>query len=187
MRAVSTRYDPPEEADLIRRSREAAVPPMSRRQAAAKAGISPSQWSDVERGHKMAGPGVIVPVRATPETLARMAQAVGVNDVELVAAGREDAAQQFRTASRQRVLHDRLSAVPGLGVLGRDLRRDVASEELLPIVAAGLDAIEQSELPATVKRDLASMFVENLAHDAGRRYGELTLILRLAGDSSPTS
>lgn len=160
---------------------------MSRRQAAAKAGISPSQWSDVERGHKMAGPGVIVPVRATAETLARMAQVVGVSDVELAAAGREDAAQQLRNADRQRALRDRLADVPGLGALSRDLWGDAAGEELLPIVAASLDAIEQSSLPPTAKRDLTSMFVENLAHDVGRRYAELTLILRLAGHKGPTS
>lgn len=160
---------------------------MSRRQAAAKAGISPSQWSDVERGHKMAGPGVIVPVRATAETLARMAQAVGVSDVELAAAGREDAAQQLRTADRQRGLRDRLADVPGLGALSRDLWRDDADEELLPIIAAGLDAIEQSELAPAAKRDLTSMFVENLAHDADRRCAELTLILRLAERRNPTS
>ena len=160
---------------------------MSRRQAAAKAGISPSQWSDVERGHKKAGPGVIVPVRATAETLARMAQAVGVSDVELAAAGREDAAQQLRTADRQRGLRDRLAAVPGLGALSRDLWLDTVGEELLPIIAAGLDAIEQSDLPATAKRDLTSMFVENLVHDAGRRHAELTLILRLAGRGSPST
>lgn len=135
----------------------------------------------------MAGPGVIVPVRATAETLARMAQVVGVSDVELAATGREDAAQQLRDVDRQRALRDRLAAVPGLGALSRDLRRDAAEEELLPIIASGLEAIEQSELPSAAKRDLTSMFVENMAHDAGRRYAELTLILRLAGHKGPTS
>src|SRR5258707_15168029 len=70
---------PPPDADLIRFRREAVVPPLSRRQAAARAGISPSQWSDVERGRKRAGPGIVIPVLATAETLAKMAMAVGVS------------------------------------------------------------------------------------------------------------
>src|SRR5580658_5700567 len=52
---VSARPVRPPEAELIRRRREAAVPGLSRRQAAARADISPSQWSDVERGDKQAG------------------------------------------------------------------------------------------------------------------------------------
>ena len=101
---------PPPEAELIRRRREAAVPPMSRRQAAAKAGISPSQWRDVERGSKKAGPGVTVPVQATAETLAKMAQVIGVTPDELTAAGREDAASELRGTARDRLLRQRIAA-----------------------------------------------------------------------------
>jgi transcriptional regulator with XRE-family HTH domain len=83
----------PPEAELIRRARERCDPAMSRRQAAATAGISPSQWSDVERGQKKAGSGVAVPVLATADTLARMARTVGATADELAAVGREDAAR----------------------------------------------------------------------------------------------
>ena len=114
--------DPPPEAGLIhRRRREASGPPLSRRQAAARAGISPSQWSDVERGSKRAGPGIVIPVRATAETLAKMAAAVGVSADELTAAGRDDAAGQLRSATRQQQLGERLAGIPGLGILAGQL------------------------------------------------------------------
>jgi transcriptional regulator with XRE-family HTH domain len=157
---------------------------MSRRQAAAKAGISASQWSDVERGQKKAGPGVIVPVQATAETLARMAQIAGVNAEELEAVGREDAAAELRSLAEQRDMRQRLAAVPGLGAIAETLPR-VTSEELLPLVAAGLDEIEGSALAKDAKRELASAFVDNLIHDASRRYSELLLMLRLAAGSQP--
>jgi transcriptional regulator with XRE-family HTH domain len=177
---MSAHPEPPQEADLVRQRREAAVPDLSRRQAAAKAGISPSQWSDVERGHKRAGTGVTVPVRATAETLARMARVVGASAADLAAVGREDAARQLQAFEQQRGLQRRLTAVPGLGALTGPPLPDVGREELLPVIAAGLDAIEHSALPSSAQRELTSMFVDNLIHDARRRHTELILMLRLA-------
>lgn len=177
---MSAHPGPPEEADLIRRRREAAVPDLSRRQAAAKAGLSASQWSDVERGHKRAGTGVVVPVRATADTLARMARIVGASADDLASAGREDAARQLRASEQQRNLRQRIGAVPGLGALADLTLPDAGSEQLLPLIAAGLDAIDRSELPSTTRRELTSMFVDNLIHDAARRHTELALMLRLA-------
>lgn len=181
---MSLQLGPPAEAELIRKRREAAVPEMSRRQAAVKAGISASQWSDVERGHKKAGPGVIVPVKATPETLARMAQVAGVSADDLAAAGRADAADELRALGQQRELRHRLAAVPGLGAIG-ELLPSAGSAELLPLIAAGLDEIERSDLPMNAKCELASFFVANLIHDATRRHSELLLMLRLAASSRP--
>lgn len=182
MRAQS---EAPAEAELIRRRRESAVPALSRRQAAAKAGISPSQWGDVERGTKNAGSGVIAPARATAGTLARMAQAIGVTPDELTAAGRRDAATQLRNADAARTLRRRLAAVPGLGVIGAWELPDTDGQELLPLVAAGLAAIEQSGLPPAARRELTSMFTRNLIHDAARRHSELLLTLRLATSPPP--
>jgi transcriptional regulator with XRE-family HTH domain len=182
---VTSRASPgpqtPAEAELIRRRRETAVPPMSRRQAAAKAGISPSQWSDVERGSKKAGPGIAVPVQATAETLARMAQVVGIGPDELTAAGREDAAHHLRSAAKDRSLWQRIAAVPGLGTFANEATGTRAgAAELLPIVARGLYAIEDSKLPARTKQQLTDLFADNLRHDATRRYDEMLLIIRLA-------
>jgi len=55
---------------------------------------------------------------------------------------------------------------------------------LLPLIAAGLDAIEHSDLPSAARRELASTFVDNLIHDATRRYSEMLLLLRLAAGAS---
>lgn len=184
---MSVHSELPPEAELIRQCREAAVPPMSRRQAAARAGISPSQWSDVERGHKKAGSGVVVPVQATAETLARMARAVGASADNLAAAGREDAARQLRDLDRDRDLRRRIAAIPGLGTIGMQTLASTDGKELLPLIATGLDAIERSDLPKASKRELTGMFVDNLIHDTARRHSELLLMLRLATAGSHSS
>ncbi len=181
---MSVHPESPAEARLIRQRREALVPDVSRRQAAVKAGISPSQWSDVERGHKKAGSGVVVPVRGTAETLARMARAVGVSADDLAAAGREDAARQLRAFEQSHGLRQRMAAIAGMGDLtGLRLPSD-GDEELIPLIAAGLDAIEHSDLSKATKGEFTSLFVDNLIHDATRRYSELLLMLRLAGSGS---
>lgn len=182
---MSAQTAPPPEAELIRQRREAAVPGLSRRQAAARAAMSPSQWSDVERGDKRAGTGVTVPVRATAETLARMARVVGVTAEDLSKAGRADAGRQLQAFEEQRGLRQRLAAVAGLGAVADQPLPDAGSEELFPIIVAGLDAIERSSLPAAGQRELTSMFVGNLVNDATRRHAELVLLLRLTASSSP--
>jgi transcriptional regulator with XRE-family HTH domain len=178
---------PPAEADLIRQRRESVTPAMSRRQAAMKAGISPSQWSDVERGHKRAGSGITIPVQATAETLARMARVVGASGPELAAVGREDASHQLRAIEQERELRRRITAIPGLGTLGSHPLTGADGKELLPLIAEGLDAIEHSGLPHAAKRELTGMFVDNLINDAARRHSELQLILRLVAASGTSS
>jgi transcriptional regulator with XRE-family HTH domain len=176
--------NPPGEADLIRQRREAADPPMSRRQAAAKAGISASQWSDIERGHKQAGSGVTVPVQATAETLARMARVVGITADELAAAGREDATRVLDAIDQDYSVRQRLNAVPGLGAIVTPTLASSDGQELLPLIASSLEAIEQSGLPKAAQRELTSLFVDNLIQDAARRHNELALILQLATRST---
>jgi transcriptional regulator with XRE-family HTH domain len=182
--AGSQEAGPPPEACLIRRTREAAVPPLSRRQAAARAGISPSQWSDVERGSKRAGPGIVIPVQATAKTLAKMAAAVGATADQLAAAGRDDAADQLRSATRQQQLSERLAGIPGLGFLAGHPRPEAGVQtDLLPLVASGLDAIDASNLSARTRNQITGQFIDNLRHDATRRHTELLLMLRLAEDA----
>jgi transcriptional regulator with XRE-family HTH domain len=177
---------PPPEASVIRRSREAAVPPLSRRQAAARAGISPSQWSDVERGSKRAGPGIVIPVQATAETLAKMAAAVGADADELTAAGRDDAADRLRSATSHQQLGERLAGIPGLGFLaGQGPPEAGVRADLLPLVASGLDAIDASALSARTRNQITGLFLDNLRHDATRRHHELLLMLRLAEGAAP--
>jgi transcriptional regulator with XRE-family HTH domain len=156
-------------------------PPFSRRQAAARAGLSPSQWSDIERGSKKAGQGSVVPVRATAETLARMAQTVGLAAGDLATAGRQDAASLLDDVEQERDLRHRLSAVPGLAALAGQLRPGShGARELLPAIAASLAAIEDSSLSDAARRQLTDMFVGNLRYDAARRHTELLLLLRIA-------
>jgi hypothetical protein len=178
---IGLESQPSAEAEVIRRRREAVIPPMSRRQAATKAGVSPSQWSDVERGHKRAGPGIIIPVHASAWTLARMAEAVDATANELTAAGRDDAARLLQTEARRRLLGQRLAAVPGLGVIADfALPGGPGTGELLPLIVHGLEAIRTSRLTTRAKQELTSLFADNLLHDATRRYNELLLMLRLA-------
>lgn len=175
-------YGAPPEAVLIRRSRERCDPALSRRQATARAGISASQWSDIERGHKQAGSGITVPVQATAEALAVMASIVGVSAVELAAADRQDAARQLDELNRDQNLRRRIASVPGLGFIG-DLRlTSTDGQELLSLTATGLDEITDSSLPAKAQQELTALFVDNLIHDAARRLSELRLMLRIAED-----
>lgn len=184
---MSIQPDSPADALLIRRRREAAKPQMSRRQAAARAGISASQWSDVERGSKKAGHGTVVPILATAETLARMARVVGATCDELQAAGRGDAAALLQAAERGRGLRHRLSAILGLGEITARELATADGQELMPTIAASLDAIEGSGLPAAARRELTSLLIGNLIHDAARRHAELLLILSVAASASQPS
>jgi transcriptional regulator with XRE-family HTH domain len=177
---MSVQLPAPPEAQLIQRQREAADPPLSRRQAAARAGISPSQWSDVERGSKKAGQGTVVPVRATAETLARMAQAVGATASDLAAAGRQDAANLLANLDHQQELSRRLAAIPGVGATARYLLPGAEFTELLPAIAASVGRIDASSLPDAAKRDLTGWLVSNLINDVTRRHTELLLLLRIA-------
>jgi len=185
--AASVHYATPPEAELIRLNRENADPRTSRRQAATRAGISPSQWSDIERGHKQAGSGITVPVQATAETLARMARTVGVTSDQLAGVGREDAARELRNLDRDQDLRRRMAAVPGLGTVRQHKVLSTDGQELLPLIAVALDAIERSELGSKASQELTALFVDNLIHDVGRRVDELRLMLRIATEAMRSS
>ncbi|HEY5397843.1 MAG TPA: hypothetical protein VIL16_20845 [Trebonia sp.] len=87
-----TTPEPPPEAKLIARLREGAVPSLSMRQAARRAGISPALWSQNEQGYRKVTPLVTIPIRATADKLAAMALVVGATPGQLREAGRGDAA-----------------------------------------------------------------------------------------------
>jgi len=70
---------------------------------------------------------------------------------------------------RDRDLRQRIAAIPGLGTIAGQSLYGTDGAKLLPLVAAGLDAIELSDLPKATKRELTSTFVDNLVHDAARR------------------
>lgn len=64
---------------------------LSIREAARRAGMSDARWRQITSGYQSVS-GEPIPVTAPAETLARMAQVVGVTGEELQRAGREDAA-----------------------------------------------------------------------------------------------
>ncbi len=82
---------PPPEAQLIASKLATAVPRMSRRQAARRAGISETRWRQIEKGLVRVH-GHDYPETAPADTLASMARAIGITPAELEAAGRSDAA-----------------------------------------------------------------------------------------------
>ena len=104
------------EGDLIRRARERAIPKLSIRAAAARIGISPEHWGNIERGYKSVS-SAEPPRRLAPASaalIAKMAQVTGVRPADLTAAGREDAARELEEAQR-RPAPPVLAAVPTVG------------------------------------------------------------------------
>lgn len=86
----ATRPQAPHEAALLQAALKRSR--MSARSAASKAGISDARWRQIVSGYQSVS-GSYIPVRAPAETLARMAQVVGVTAEELATAGRHDAAE----------------------------------------------------------------------------------------------
>lgn len=118
----------------------------SARQLAAKVGISDTRWRHIVNGYQPVGQGQTIRIVAPADTLARMAQAVGVSAAELRAAGRDDAAREMETVASEPAppdvvdeLLDRIwaSSIPGerklalIKVLMRAERsRQAVAEEL---------------------------------------------------------
>lgn len=73
--------------------REEHVPPLSRREAARRAGFSVSTWSQGEQGYRQIAPGITVPNRMRTEHLAQAVLMLGGTPDQLRDAGRDDAAK----------------------------------------------------------------------------------------------
>lgn len=95
---MSEHPDPPPEGVLIQTALERMRPKLSVRAAAPRAGIGEARWRQIVKGYVTVS-GTDVPVAGPAETVARMAQVVGVTPDELAAAGREDAAEELRLAA----------------------------------------------------------------------------------------
>lgn len=93
---MDTPGDPPPEGRLIEQAREAMPGKMSQNKAASRAGMSGTRWRQIVTGVASGGKGIRLPVHGNAETVARMAQAVGVKPEQLVEVDREDAAAQLR-------------------------------------------------------------------------------------------
>lgn len=68
---------------------------LSGRAAAASAGLSDGRWRQIVNGYQSVGGGNYFPVIGPAETIARMADVVGVTPEQLAEVGREDAAGEL--------------------------------------------------------------------------------------------
>lgn len=84
---------PPPEGELIETARKRAS--MSQNKAAKRAGISGTRWRQIVKGVASGGRGIEIPAHGNAETVARMAQAVGVTAEELSEVERDDAAAEM--------------------------------------------------------------------------------------------
>lgn len=110
-------------ADAMKRSG------LSGRKAAALAGISEGRFRQIVNGYQVVRAGVYVPVEGPPDTVARLAQTVGVTPEQLDEAGRADAAEELRALPAERDP----AALPSLEQIAERQReleaRDLAREQ----------------------------------------------------------
>ena len=85
-----------------------------------------------------------------------------------------------QAANHDRSLRQRLAAIPGIGAIGARELTEPDGRELLPLIAASLNLIDSSDLPAAAKRELTALYTTGLIHDATHRHRELVVMLRLA-------
>lgn len=71
---------------------------LSVRKAAMTAGISEGRWRQVAKGYQAAAGGARLPVNVRPDTLARMAAAVGLTSADLRSLGEREAADELDAA-----------------------------------------------------------------------------------------
>lgn len=82
--------EPPAEAALIRKALRRAR--LSGREAARRSGLSETRWRQIANGYQEVGRGVRVTTQAPDDTLARVAQVLGITSAELREARRGEAA-----------------------------------------------------------------------------------------------
>jgi len=125
--------EPPDEAKLIRRLRE-APPAMSGHEASRRAGISEARWRQIEGGVRWFR-GVPYAESGPKKTVARMVWVVGGTPGQLAEAGRPDAAGELEALLRddltgRRVLRQAEDAERRLDELGGK-ERDTEQDERL--------------------------------------------------------
>src|SRR5437879_5473240 len=101
---MNERPDPAPEGTLIAQALRRSG--LSARQAAIKARISDGRWHQIVKGYQNVGAGEYARVRGPAETVARMADVVGVTPAQLIDAGRPDAAQALDEIQSREVPRD---------------------------------------------------------------------------------
>lgn len=118
----------------------------SQREAARRADMSENRWRAIMHGYQNVGTGTYVPVRGPADTVARMAQVVGVTPEQLAEAGREDAAEELRTLPPL----EEPKTEPTVTELDERVRRLESAKEPTP-TEADADAIIAPERELTVE------------------------------------
>lgn len=106
---------PPPEGELITEALGRIRPKLSVREAARRAGISEGWWRQVVRGYQPLKGGGKAPMTGSAETIAAMANVVGLTPEQLEEAGRGDAAEELyaiREAPTARDTTDPLGGLP---------------------------------------------------------------------------
>lgn len=123
-------------ARLIEARRKATRPRLSIREAARRADMSDTRWRQITAGEVRIGASTVV-VRGPAETLARMAEVVGVSPEELERAGRVDAASAARAL---KVMPPDLTQA--IEAKRREIEEGPWSEAVKTVFRAGLEIAE---------------------------------------------
>jgi transcriptional regulator with XRE-family HTH domain len=153
--------------DLIRKRREEHVPKLSMREAARRAGRSPSWWRMYETGER----GI------TRDAVAEMAIIVGVTPTELEEFGDTDAAEALRT-----LMHAKIADEPGLADVGEVAltQSRKGSDALLIDIVSGLTEIRnESRLTPVQRVELETAYVQGLQREVAAQIENLRLMIRL--------
>lgn len=132
---VEERPEQPPEGRLIEQALERITPRMTQKKAAAAAGMSDARWRQLVTGYVSVGNGYFAPQTARPDTLARMAKAVGVTPAQLAEVGRDDAAQELIKLGGETAERPTENFPVGTGVDPVDLTR-ISAEEYAVATAA---------------------------------------------------
>ena len=157
---------PPAEATLITEVRNRSH--LTRREAARRGGISEGTLRRFESGR--------TDIERPPDTLARVAAALGITPAELAVAGREDAAGALHQLMRDTASEPDVSAALGPAVTSGD----AGIAALMGEVLQGLAMIDGAGLPRSVKRDLRAEFLGVLTRDAAAWQRQLAALRRAA-------
>lgn len=143
---------------MITAARKRVQPKLSVSEAARRAGISESRWWQIVRGYQTVG-GIDVPVNAPPETIARMAKAVGnLTSADLRAAGRIDAAEELQALEDEEKHGHKTN---------QELRIEnaaIADEVAATLIRLGLDLNSRQE---RIMRRSVQRMLEDLTDGAG--------------------
>lgn len=141
------------EGDLIKVAQKRAR--LSARKAAVLAGISEGRWRQIVNGYQTVRKDMHVSVRGPDETVASMANAVGVTPDELAEAGREEAAEFLREMQAR----ERKRNPPGGGAGGQAAAssdpRWAMLQASITAAGAGLTPAERAALREEIEKYLA--------------------------------